>query len=138
MDSSPWKIEWSDELSMSNAEIDAEHQHFIKLVNELNHEIMSQQRDKAVVEHIMSLILEDAITHFAHEERLFIEKSYPDRQEHVQIHSDLIGKFKQVLKEIHNSEFSREWIEMGMSIRELLVSHVLYEDTRYIEYLRSE
>ncbi|ATX80803.1 hypothetical protein Ga0123461_2404 [Mariprofundus aestuarium] len=36
MDSLPWKIEWSDELSMSNAEIDAEHQHFIKLVNELN------------------------------------------------------------------------------------------------------
>ncbi|ATX80802.1 hemerythrin-like metal-binding domain protein [Mariprofundus aestuarium] len=99
---------------------------------------MSQQRDKAVVERIMNLILDDAIAHFAHEERLFIEKSYPDRQEHAQIHSELIDKFKLVLKEIRGSEFSREWIEMGMTIRELLVSHVLCEDTRYIEYLRSE
>jgi hemerythrin-like metal-binding protein len=133
-----WKIEWSDELSMSNSEIDAEHRHFIELVNELNSEIRGQRRDRAVVEQILNLILEDAIAHFSHEEQLFAKKSYPDRQEHTRIHSELISKFRQVLKEIQNTEFSHEWIKMGMAIRKLLINHVMYEDTRYIEYLRTE
>ncbi|NWF37491.1 bacteriohemerythrin [Mariprofundus sp. KV] len=138
MDVSPWRIEWSDELSMSNAEIDAEHRNFIRLVNELNSEIMSQQRDKAVVERIMKQMLDDAIAHFAHEERLFIEKLYPAREEHAQLHAELISKFRQALEEIHATEFSRLWIETGLEIRSLLINHVLFEDTQYIEYLRAE
>ncbi|NWF37728.1 bacteriohemerythrin [Mariprofundus sp. NF] len=138
MEVSPWRIEWSDELSMSNSEIDAEHRNFIRLVNELNNEIMSQQRDKAVVVRILNQILDDAIAHFAHEERLFIEKSYPAREEHAQLHAELISKFKQALKDIHATEYGRIWIATGLEIRSLLVNHVLFEDTQYIEYLRTE
>jgi len=134
----PWKIEWSNALSMSNPEIDAEHRHFIKLVNKLNGEIRSQQRDKAVIEQIMKLILKDAIAHFSHEERLFAEKNYPAAQEHTQIHSELISKLKQALEEIQNTDFSKEWVEKGLAIKSLLVDHVLNVDTQYIEYLRTE
>ena len=137
MGNSPWAIEWSDALSMSNPEIDAEHQHFIKLVNELNGAIIARQ-DKSDIQRIMGLILEDAIAHFSHEERLFIEKNYPAAQEHTQIHSELIDKFRQANKDIQNTEFGAEWIETGLAIKGLLVDHVLNEDTRYIEYLRTE
>ena len=137
MENPTWAIEWSDALSMSNPEIDAEHQHFIKLVNELNGAIIAR-RDKPDIQRIMGLILEDAIAHFSHEERLFSERNYPAAQEHAQIHSELINKFKQALKEIQNTEFSVEWIEIGLTIKGLLVDHVLNEDTRYIEYLRTE
>ncbi|MES9899968.1 MAG: hemerythrin domain-containing protein [Sedimenticola sp.] len=134
----PWRIEWSDELSMSNSGIDAEHQNFIRLVNELNDEIMSQERDKGVVEHIMNLILKDAVAHFLHEERLFVENNYPATLEHTQIHLVLIAKFKKALEEIQNTDFSKEWIDIGLDIKDLLVDHVLSEDTKYIEYLRTE
>ncbi|MEJ1464770.1 MAG: bacteriohemerythrin [Candidatus Sedimenticola sp. (ex Thyasira tokunagai)] len=137
MEKTHWKIEWSDALSMSNPEIDAEHRHFIELVNELNGAIRDR-RDKSDIERIMKLILEDSIAHFSHEERLFVEKGFPSAQRHAQIHSELIRKFKQVLKEIHTTEFSREWIETGLTIRDLLVDHVLNEDTQYIEYLRAD
>ncbi len=133
-----WKIEWSDALSMSNPEIDAEHQNFINLVNELNGEIASQRRDKAVVEHIMSRILEGAIAHFSHEERLFVEKGYPSAKEHLRIHSDLINKFSQALEEIHNTDIGVRWTKVGLEIKNLLVDHVLNEDTKYIEYLRTK
>jgi hemerythrin-like metal-binding protein len=133
----PWEIEWSDALSMSNPKIDAEHQHFIKLVNELN-DAISQQRDKAVVEHIMSLMLEDAIAHFSHEERLFVENDYPAAQEHAQIHSELISKFRQALIEIQNTDFGRVWVEASLLIKSLLVDHILNEDIKYIEYLRTK
>ena len=138
MESSPFTIVWSDALSMSNPEIDAEHQNFIKLVNKLNTEIMSQKRDKAVVEQIMNHIMKDAIAHFSHEERLFAEKGFPDAEGHTEIHSELITKFEQALKEIQNSDFGEVWIKAGLEIKDLLVSHVINEDTKYIKYLRTE
>ncbi len=138
MNTSPWIIEWSDALSMSNPEIDAEHQHCIGLVNQLNIKILSQQQDKAVIEHIMGLLLEDAIVHFAHEEQILAEKAYPATQEHILIHSELINKFKQALKDIQTTNISAAWIKTGLDIKDLLVDHLLKEDTKYIEYLRTE
>ncbi len=135
---SSWTIEWSDALSMSHPEIDAEHQHFIKLVNQLNEKIMKQHRDKAGIEHIMCLILEDAIAHFLHEERILAEKAYPATQEHILIHSELINKFKQALKDIQTTNISAAWIKTGLDIKDLLVDHLLKEDTKYIEYLQTE
>ncbi len=107
----------------------------IKLLNELHDEISSQQRDKAVVEHIMSLILEGAIAHFSHEERLFVENNYPAAQEHAQIHSELISKLKQALIEIQNTDIGRVWGETSLTIKGLLVDHIFNEDIKYFEYL---
>ena len=134
----PWEIEWSDALSMSNPEIDAEHQHFIELVNNLNGEILNQRRDKAAIVRNMRLILENAIAHFEHEERLLVENAYPDAKKHAQIHSELTGKIKQALEGIQGSEPSTAWIETGLRIKVLLVDHLLNDDTQYIDYLRTE
>ena len=133
----PWKIEWSDALSMENRQVDAEHQHFIRLVNELNEAISDQRRDRANVERIMVLILEYALTHFAHEELLFCETAYPGAEEHTQRHTELIGIFQQALKDIHHTEYSRRWVEIGLTIKDLLVEHVVNEDRQYISYLRN-
>jgi len=138
MANSPWEIEWSGALSMSNPVIDAEHQRFIELVNDLNGEIMNQRRDKAVIVNIMQLILEEAIAHFEHEERLLVENAYPGAKKHTQIHSELTAKIKQALKDIQNTEPSTAWIETGLRIKVLLVDHLLNEDTKYINYLRTE
>ena len=136
MKSTPWKIEWSDALSMLNPQIDAEHKHFFALVNELNGAIIDRL-DKAEIEHIMNLILEDAVAHFAHEERLFAELRYPRAQEHARLHTELINILQQALKKIQQTEFSRVWIETGLDIKNQLVEHVLNEDTQYIDYLRT-
>lgn len=133
---SSWKIEWSDSLSMSNPRIDAEHQHFIKLVNQLNDEIMSHQPDKAVLGHILSLLLMDALDHFAHEERLFAEKAYPAAQEHAQVHANIISTFKQMLVEIQSTKIRAVWLASGLKIRDMLVDHMMKDDSKYIQYLK--
>jgi len=132
----PWKIEWSDELSMLNPEIDDQHKNFVKLINDLNAEIMDVQGDKAVIQHKMRLVLDDAIVHFRHEERLMAEKAYPDAEEHTLIHSKLIDEFNQAQEDIQGSDIRAVWVKMGMHIKDKLVSHLLNEDSRYIEYLR--
>jgi hemerythrin len=121
---------------MSNSEIDAEHQHFIKLVNELNGAFVDRL-DKAEVERIMNLILDDAIAHFAHEERLFVERGFPGAQKHKLIHAFLLNKFSQAMREFQRTEYSRVWIDTGLTIKNLLLRHILDVDTQYIEYLRT-
>jgi hemerythrin len=135
----PWTIEWSDALSMSHPEIDAEHQHFIQLVNELNDEIMDHHRgDKAAVERILCLLLEDAKAHFSSEELILDKKAYPAKQEHAQIHSEIINKFEQALKTIQTTEIRALWIKTGLDIKDQLVDHFLKEDAKYIEHLQAE
>ena len=133
-----WKIEWSDALSMANPELDADHRQYIALVNELNGAIIDQQRNKADIERILTLILEHTIVHFSHEEKLFIENGYPGAQKHAQTHSALISKLNQALKDIQNTGFSRQWVELSLAVKSLLVNHIVNDDTRYIEYLRTK
>jgi len=137
METAPWKIEWSDALSMQNPEIDAEHQEFASLVNDLNTAIIGRH-SKDDVESILKRIVTHSIEHFTHEEKLFVQMQYPKTQEHMQLHSELIITLKKILTEIHNSEFSKEWIEMGLAIKNALVDHILSDDAQYIEYLRTE
>ncbi|MES9964894.1 MAG: hemerythrin domain-containing protein [Candidatus Sedimenticola sp. 20ELBAFRAG] len=131
-----WRIEWPDALSMSNPEIDAEHQLFVRRVNELNSAIIARH-EKAEVVALMQLILQEAAEHFAHEERLFAEKAFPEARDHTKKHEQLTQSFLQALNVIRQTELGREWIETGLTIRDLLVEHVLKEDTRYISYLRT-
>ncbi|MDX8411198.1 MAG: hemerythrin domain-containing protein [Mariprofundaceae bacterium] len=138
MENPPWKIEWSNALSMANPEIDAEHQHFIELINDLNGEIMNPQRDKAVIVRLLRHILEESIAHFEHEERFFVENAYPAAKKHAQIHSKIAKKIKIALKDFLDTKPSMVWIETGLRIKVLLVNHLLNEDTRYINYLRTE
>ena len=138
MEEFSWNIEWSDTLSMSHPEIDTEHQYFLGLVNQLNKIILSQQQDRAAIERIMGLLLEDAIVHFACEEQILTENTYPATQEHAQFHAEIINKCKQALKEIQSTHNRAVWVKEGLGIKNLLVAHLLNEDTKYIEYIQTE
>ena len=131
-------IEWSDELSMFNPDIDSEHKRLIELVNEINREIASQKRSQDEIIRIISLMLGHSAEHFAHEERLFSEHDYPDAEEHTEIHIELFEKLNLALKEIQNTDHVRRWVDAGLSVQDLLVDHLVKEDTKYIQYLRTE
>jgi len=67
-----WWLDWDESLSVYIPEIDAEHQHFIRLVNELNEAIIVRMNKKEIKSR-MRAILDDALMHFAHEEAAFKE-----------------------------------------------------------------
>jgi hemerythrin-like metal-binding protein len=137
MDKSIWTIEWSDAISMSNPVIDKEHQQFITLVNQLNMAILDRDNKETIV-NIMQRIYTHSELHFASEERLFAENHYPLADEHTQIHTKLLETFKQYLEKMEKSLFSKEWIFLGLAIKDLLVEHVVEEDMKYKDYLRTD
>ncbi|MDD5058652.1 MAG: hemerythrin domain-containing protein [Sideroxydans sp.] len=134
--SSPWKLEWSDDLSVSIPEIDAEHQHFIQLVNALNEAIVARMEVRAIQQR-MQAILEDATAHFAHEETLFKEWNYPDAEQHAQRHAEVLQALHEIMHGFDKNGLDYEWIEAGLQVKQALIEHMLAEDMKYRDYCRT-
>jgi hemerythrin len=131
----PWRLVWTDDLSVGLPEIDAEHKHFILLINELNSAITSRMGIEEIKRR-MRAIIDDAVTHFAHEERLFKEWAYPLESEHVQRHSEALQYLQKTSEGFGRSGTDYEWIEAGLKVKQTLIEHLLHEDMKYRDFCR--
>jgi hemerythrin len=129
----PWRLEWQPELSVHIPEIDAEHKHFIELINALN-EAISERMSLSEVRKRMQDVLDDAVAHFEHEEALFIEWGYPDAEQHAREHAAAASVFSEIKRRIECKEMEDEWAEAGLRVRQLLVAHLLNEDMKYRDF----
>ena len=137
INSSAWCLVWTDDLSVGIPAIDAEHQHFIMLVNELNRAIISRM-GIGEINKCMSAILDDAAAHFSHEEALFQEWRYPQTAEHAQIHAQITLALHDIMGRFESGGTEYEWIEAGLQVKQVLIEHLLAEDMKYRDYyLRS-
>ena len=136
MDPAVSMIRWNESLSVGIFEVDADHQRFMLLANDLNWAISAQQ-EKTELERRLRLIIADAKTHFEHEERLFAEHGYPDAKHHAELHAGVTSRFLRVLDDFNRSEDRYHWIENGLLVTKVLVDHLLEEDMKYREYLGS-
>lgn len=129
----PWRLEWSPELSVHIPEIDAEHKHFIELINALN-EAIAERMSLSEVRKRMQDVIDDAVAHFGHEEVLFIEWGYPEAEQHAREHAAAANIFTEIMKRIEKSEQDYDWVEAGLQVKQLLVSHLLNEDMKYRDF----
>jgi hemerythrin-like metal-binding protein len=114
-------------------EIDAEHKHFIMLVNELNGAIISRLGIEEV-KRCMRAILDDAVAHFGHEQRLFNEWGYPGAAEHEKKHAEAIQYLHKISEGFEGDGTDYQWIEAGLKVKQALVEHLLTEDMKYRDY----
>ena len=49
------------------------------------------------IRHRLQMIIDDAVQHFAHEERLFKEWQYPDSQSHAAIHAEIVKVLQNIM-----------------------------------------
>lgn len=115
-----WRLDWNESLSMYIPEIDAEHQHFIRLVNELNEAIIVRM-NKKMIKSRMRAILNDAAMHFAHEEVVFKEWGYPDAEQHAQKHAQIIAFLNGIMAGIDHGKMALGWLEGGLKMKQVLV-----------------
>jgi hemerythrin len=105
-----WKIDWNDRLSVGIPEINEDHKRFISLVNEFNRSIVDRM-DLSEIKKRLQLIIDDAVQHFAHEERLFKEWHYPDVDDHTRKHAEIIATLQTIIKQLKGYNLTPQWIE---------------------------
>jgi len=130
VDNGSWEVAWSEELSVGIPEIDEEHRRFLGLVDELNAAIAGRD-SKARIEALLNAIVRDARAHFAHEEQLLAERGYAEARRHAMLHAGLVVQITAALHDIHDTQWSRFWIETGLGIKKVLLDHLLQEDMRF-------
>ena len=133
----PWKIDWNESLFLGIPEIDRDHERFAVLLNDLNSAIVGRA-DKAQVHYRLDLLYLDAQAHFEHEERLFARYRYPEHNAHAALHRKIEAAILREFATFDASNFDSEWLEAGLRIKELLVSHLLQEDMKYREFMKSK
>lgn len=96
-------ISLDESFKLNIPEIDAQHETLIRLLNRL-HENMLQGADRAILDGILSQLLEDTKTHFSSEEQLMLQHSYPGYAAHKSEHNGLLQHLAGLAEDYHNGE----------------------------------
>ena len=125
---------WSPKLSVGIPEVDKEHQRYLSLANDLVKAIVDG-KGKPEVQRLLGLLVQDAISHFDHEERLFDQYGYPEAKQHAAIHAKMRKWLARVEQEFAASEPGADWTDKALHVRQELLDHMLKEDLKYVGYL---
>jgi hemerythrin-like metal-binding protein len=82
-------IRLEDDQRVNIREIDSQHETLIELINQL-HKAMTQGGQQALLDELITALVEHTRTHFLYEEQLMLEHRYPGYARHKQEHDRLI------------------------------------------------
>jgi len=131
------EFQWTEEMSVNNPTIDAQHKQLLKQVNILLDVILNQKNISIIKETVV--FLDKYITgHLKYEEEYLAENMYPDLSEHQEIHKNFIKKYEELKESL---EISGPTIEMFSEVETFLgewwVNHIGTEDKKYAEFIES-
>ena len=128
-------VEWEDKFSVGNSEIDEQHKKLVDMVNELSESINKYHGDeKLLINHLLDELFEYTSFHFSSEEEAMRKSSFPELDNHIQIHKDLVNQLVEKRERLLNSGVVTI-LEMAVFLEDWLVDHILYEDMKYKEYV---
>ena len=136
--SSSWglKVVWNSEYSSGNAHIDGQHMELVSIVNNLLEYAIAEEAAPDLrmrfknVYHIVE-------KHFADEEEILLSSGYPDAQEHVARHKELLQKCTGLLGPDAASPVSSVQM-LQCIIHDLVLNHMVREDGKYFAFLKTE
>jgi len=129
-------IKWAAQYKVNIEEIDQQHVKLIDLVNKL-YTAMKNGGAKAVLEGILTEMMDYAEYHFDAEETLFGLHLYPETMHHIQEHN-IFKKIVISLKEKHENEDYSTSMETMFFLREWLTKHILEEDQKYVPFFEGK
>ncbi|OGF01617.1 MAG: hypothetical protein A2509_03245 [Candidatus Edwardsbacteria bacterium RIFOXYD12_FULL_50_11] len=129
-------IKWAAQYKVNIEEIDQQHVKLIDLVNKL-YTALKNGGAKAILEGILTEMMDYAEYHFDAEETLFGLHLYPETMHHIQEHN-IFKKIVISLKEKHENEDYSTSMETMFFLREWLTKHILEEDQKYVPFFEGK
>jgi len=127
-------VDWNDNLTIGQKEIDDEHGQIMATINDL-HRMISSGAGATSVEASFRRMMEYTHTHFSHEEALMAARSYPELAEHKRAHDGFVRRLNQL-----HDRFQQGHREAGTDLLNLLSSwwmtHISAADAQLARFLR--
>lgn len=126
-------MKWSELLSVNVSEIDEQHKKLVAFINDLN-DHMKFGRGDAVIEEILTGLLDYIKYHFNTEERLMSRTAYPNYRVHKAEHDAFVKKVHDFNGEYRGSH-AYVTPDVMRFLREWLFKHIIEVDKELGEYL---
>ncbi|MFO1372918.1 MAG: bacteriohemerythrin, partial [Candidatus Competibacteraceae bacterium] len=126
-------ITWSDALSVSDPEIDKQHQQLIGMINGL-HEAMVKGQTQSFMGNLLNGLAKYTQEHFQYEEGRMEACNYPNLSEHRQKHADLIKQVK-ALQEKFTDGNQHINMKVMSFLKSWITNHIQKSDKHYVPYL---
>jgi len=123
---------WKAEFALGLPEVDAEHQRFFEIMNELHGAMLRGNADAQVASTLCSLTAY-ATNHFEHEERALAEVGYPQLHVQRKQHQWFLAQMQQLA--LSNRESSRGALSF---MKDWLVEHILGTDKKYAVWIAAQ
>ncbi len=122
-------ITWNSSLSVNVAEIDAQHQRLVKMINELN-DAMRIGKSKEILGNIVKGLIAYVRVHFSTEEKYFAQFQYPETAAHQQEHETFSRKVDDFAKKFQKGQLGLS-IELMDFLSDWLGKHIQGSDKKY-------
>jgi hemerythrin len=127
-------MRWDQSFSTTIATFDDHHKNLFAMVNELS-EAMQHKRSRETIGDVLERLIAYTGSHFAAEEEAFRKTGYPEADQHIRQHRELVQKTVALQEKFHTGEalLTHDVIEF---LQDWLVNHIRGADNRYGEHFR--
>jgi hemerythrin len=126
-------MEWTNEFSVNNQEMDDQHKRLFNLIEKLN-KAMQEGKSNSILNSGLEELSQYAVIHFKDEESLMANVKYPKLKFHINEHRSFVDKLYSFKQAINNKELGVS-IRVINFLRDWLKSHILQIDKEYSSYL---
>lgn len=124
-----WKMEWNS----GNKEVDEQHMELLSFANSLMY-ISLSNKDKEKAKQLVELLEQKIVHHFEYEDEVLSQIAFPDYQNHLQIHQNLIKKFGNLKNSYQKGEVKPSLFFMFI-VDEVIMDHLIETDTKFFPYI---
>ncbi|MGB0748844.1 MAG: bacteriohemerythrin [Magnetospiraceae bacterium] len=126
-------LQWTEDLSVGNPYIDADHRGLFDLIQELNQANMTD----GLLSNILRRLEDYTAYHFAREEEMMRDIGYPDYDAHIQMHHNFVewlDTVKTIYRRAAESPFQVGDL-VNAFLGEWLTKHIMEEDMKYRDFI---
>jgi hemerythrin len=126
---------WNKSYETGNLEVDNEHKQLFALVQKVIDAAFTNRDEK--IETTMNFLADYTIKHFAHEERLMDESSYPEAVTHKTQHKNFLSSVGELRERIRGeNDTLKSSLDINKVIVDWLTEHVLGSDRLLANHYR--
>jgi hemerythrin len=131
-------IEWNDEFSVQNNELDEQHKELVKMTNDL---YTGCQMGGIMAKVYFLKTVQGAVhyvkTHFATEEKIIQEIGYPEFDAHKKQHEDFVAHVTEQVR-ILDREDNPNPTDFVKFLMDWIVLHIANSDKKYVPYIAAQ
>ena len=129
-------INWTSSIALDIPSMDAQHQRWIGLINDL-HEAMRVGQGRAQIGQTLTAMVDYTATHFATEEELMVKHKFPEYAQHKALHDEFTARVKgwQAAQQGAGAALT---LEVMSALRDWLINHIQTVDRKYVPLFKSK